>query len=104
MNREKELLWGILDELYDLVMAGVAKFNQVSVERDQAQREADSLRQENQVLWGEVVAQQQLALAQQQLIESQQRLVESQQKLIMEMRRVRSARARYEVQRTAPEK
>jgi len=93
--REKELLWGVLDELHDLVVAGVAKFNQVSIEKDRARKEADSLKQENKVLWEEVVAQQQLTVAQQQLIESQQKLVESQQKLIMEMRRVRAARARY---------
>jgi len=95
--KEKELLWDVVDELHDAIVAGVEKFNQINLERNQLQRESDSLRQENRVLWEELVAQQ-------QLIESQQKLVESQQKLIMEMRRMRSARVRYEAQERTPKK
>jgi len=95
--RENKLLWGMVDELGDVLISGINKFNQVSAEKDHSQKEADSLKQENKVLWEELVAQQ-------QLIDSQQKLVESQQRLIMEMRRVGAARAQYEAQRANPRK
>jgi len=105
--KENRLLWGVVDEIHDVIVAGVEELRKVIAERDQARREADSLRQENkvlpqvtaerdqarregstlrqenEVLWEEVVAQQQLIIAQQKLIE--------------ELRRVRAARARYGV-------
>jgi len=81
LHRENKLLWNLVDEVTDVIVAGVGELKRVSDERDQARKETDSLKRENQVLWEEVVAQQQLIVAQQQLIE--------------EMRRVRAARARH---------
>jgi len=121
--KENRLLWGCLDEIHDVIVAGVEELKRVTAERDQARRQGDSLRQENKV-FSQVTAERDQALRKGhevlcqvtterdqakgesstlrqenevlwEEVVAQQQLIIAQQKLIEEMRRVRAARARY---------